>query len=261
MFTYLKEDEAGAVDVEDIATDLANAVAHLRAVVLHLLHLVAYVAHLRQNHPDLPQDADRDDPHLPTGRDPRPAVRDALPHHEADLREQGDQVDGGIDRCLLLGIVGGYPGILHDLVPRQSNPAHQHPGCHDHAHEVRRVVADALLRALRGLQALSGSDDADVLHLLVPTRMALGLRSRSVSVHLVLAGRHRADAASVAHPQIHQPEGIEVRGSRLTVATLALHADGEPQNGQKNQTAIDLDSPKQHEPNLSGLGNHSIMKA
>jgi hypothetical protein len=142
MSTYLKED--GVVDAEDIATDLASTVAHLRTIVLHLHHLVANVAHHRQNRPDLPQDAERDDLHLPTGRDPRPAVRDAYPHHAADLRRQGDQVDGGLGRYLLLEIAEGYPGILHDLVPRQSNRAHQHPGCHDHGHEVHHVATDAL---------------------------------------------------------------------------------------------------------------------
>jgi hypothetical protein len=83
--------------------------------------------------------------------------------------------------------------------------------------------------------------------------MALALISKSVSAQLHLAGHDRADAVLLAHPQIHQSEEIEVRGSRLTVATLSPHADEETQNGPTNQTALGLDSPKQHEPKLSGL--------
>jgi hypothetical protein len=212
-------------------TDLASAAGHLRAVVLHLHHLVAHVAHLRQNHRDLPQDAEHVAPH------PRPAVRDAHRPHEADLPQQGDQVEGKTGRCLLLETVGGYPGILRHLVPRQSNRAHQRPGCHNHGHELRRAVAVVLPRTLRGLQVLLGSDDADALRLLVPTQMALALISRSVSFHLLLADRVRApgplgpDAEILAHPQSHRSEESEVHGSRLPVAAPALHADGNYQNG------------------------------
>jgi hypothetical protein len=229
-------------------TDLASAAAHLRAVVLHLHHLVAHVAHLRQNHRDLPQDAEHVAPY------PRPAVRDAHPRHEADLPQQGDQVEGGTSRCpLLLETVGGSPGIFRRLVPRQSNRAHQHPGCHDHGHELRCAVAVVLPRCVRGLQVLLGSDDADALRPLVPTPMALALISRSVSFYRVPAGHDREpiplgpDAEILAHPQSHRSEESEVHGSRFTVAAPALQADRNYQNGLWHMTPFDLDLPKQHE--------------
>lgn len=139
MFTYLEED--WFADVEVVATDLANAVALLRVVALHLHHLVVRVAHHRQNHRSLHQDVDRVARHHPTARDLPLAVRDAARLHEAGLHPQEGKGDIETGHGLLATTLRDYPGIIHVPNPRVSNRAHQRPGCD---HEPHRAVAVAL---------------------------------------------------------------------------------------------------------------------
>ncbi|CAI9629394.1 unnamed protein product [Alternaria burnsii] len=134
MFTYLEGDVV--VDVEDVAIDPATAVAHLRAVVLHLHHLVVHVAHYRQNPLDLHHPGvERGVLHQLTAQDLHLAVFAVALLRVANRHLQDEGEIG------LRARAGGDPSIIRAPVPRHSEPnrAHQRPGC-DHDHEPLRAA-------------------------------------------------------------------------------------------------------------------------
>ncbi|CBX95634.1 hypothetical protein IAQ61_004460 [Plenodomus lingam] len=123
------------IHVEDVVLLLASAVAHVQAIAPCLLHLVVHAAHPRQIDHEHRHDAAHDRP-LPTVPDHHLAVRDVL----------HDLGDGETGHGPPATTAGGYPGILRDLFPLQSNRAHQRPGCQYRVPEHRLdVVADRLL--------------------------------------------------------------------------------------------------------------------
>ncbi|KAH9879042.1 hypothetical protein J1614_002477 [Plenodomus biglobosus] len=126
------------IHVGDVVTTLASAVAHPQTTALCLLHLVVHVAHPRQIDHEHRHDADRDDRLLSTGPDRHLAVRDVPLHHDLE--------DGETGHGLPATTAGDYSGILLDLLPLQSNQAHQRSGCQRRVPEHHLdVVADRFL--------------------------------------------------------------------------------------------------------------------
>jgi serine/arginine repetitive matrix protein 1 len=195
MFTYLEE--VVVADVEAVAIDLVSAVAHLRAVVLHLHHLVVYVAHHRQNPLDLHHhDVERGVLHQLAAQDLLLVVRVVGLLPAASLHPQ-DEGEIGLEAAT----AGGHPGTFLDLIPQpEISRAHQRPGCdHVHDHELLPSAGAAPCRALC-LQALYHRGGADVPRHLVLIQTALAPISKSVNDPLALAD----------HDLAAKPVGLDV---------------------------------------------------